>query len=130
MKRLNGSIWGLLMCAGFLLAPSAHADSADIPECSPSDQTCSTSRVPDGVCKRGQCWSCNGDKVVKYSCDRCVTAEEAASDTPVAPAGDPPTCTEEDDGSCTVQRLGTERGIGALFLALGLGAFLLARRRR
>ena len=130
MKRLNGTVGGLLVCASFLLAPSARADSADVEECRSTVPTCSTSRVSDGVCRRGQCWSCNGDKVVTYSCDRCVTAEEAASDTPVAPAGDPPTCTKEDDGSCTVQRLGTEQGIGALFLALGLGAFLVARRRR
>jgi hypothetical protein len=129
MKRLNATIGGLLVCAGFLLAPSAYADSADIEECTFKEQTCSTSRVSDGVCKLGKCWSCNGDKVVTYSCNRCVTAEEAASDTPVAPAGDPPTCSKEDDG-CTVQRLGTEQGIGGLFLALGLGAFLVARRRR
>jgi MYXO-CTERM domain-containing protein len=62
-----------------------------------------------------------------------LTPEEAAAGAPPEPFEPVRSCPiegEEEDSGCTVQRLGTERGIGALFLALGLGAFFVARRRR
>ena len=132
MKRLNGTIWGLLVGVGLLLAPAAHADSADREECTATEVPCMTARVKhDGVCGFGQCWSCDGDKPIAYSCRRCLTPEEAAAGAPPAPFEPAETCSNEDDDSgCTVHQLGTEQGIGVLFLALGLGAFLVARRRR
>ncbi len=36
-------------------------------------------------------------------------------------------CPEEE--GCTIRQVGTERGVAAIFLALGLGALTLARRR-
>lgn len=131
MKRLNVTIWGL-MCAGSLLAPAAHADSANIEECTATGVSCMTTRVPkNGVCGNGRCWSCDGDKPITYPCFRCLTPEEAAGGAPSEPFEPAHTCySEDDDSGCTVQHLGTEQGIGALFLALGLGAFFVARRRR
>lgn len=131
MQRLKRAVGMLSLCAGALSAPNALADSADAPECSIPGKACTTSRVPDGICATGQCWVCDGDKAMTYSCPRCQSAEEiAAAGAPAAPPEAAPKCTEEDDGGCTVHQLGSERGIGALFLAVGLGAFLWGRRRR
>ena len=104
-------------------------------DCTATQVSCANSRVEhDGVCGLGKCWSCDGDNPVTYTCRRCLTPEEAAAagapPGPFQPALSCPIEDDEDDSGCTVQRLGTEQGIGALFLALGLGAFLVARRRR
>jgi MYXO-CTERM domain-containing protein len=131
MKRVKGTIVGLLLCGSALLAPSARADSADAPECNNQGKTCTTSRVTNGICTYGRCWVCEGDKPMTYSCVRCESADEiAAAGAPSPPTEPEPTCSKKDDSGCTVHQLGSERGIGAMFLALGLGAFFWARRRR
>ena len=63
--------------------------------------------------------------------DRTAVTELASAGAPPGPTAIKPDCSdEEDDSGCTVHQLGNERGIGALFLAIGLAAFLLGRRRR
>jgi hypothetical protein len=132
MKRSNGLTLALLLTAGALVAPAAWADSAEIEPCKIVGESCSTAL--HGVCVKSECWSCDHTKALKHSCNRCVSAEEldAAAGAPnTAPATEPPTCSEEkEDGGCTVRQLGTERGIAAVFLAIGLGALGFARRRR
>ena len=131
MNRLKRALGVMIFCAGVLGASRASADSADAPECNNPGKACSTARVPDGICTTGRCWVCDGDRATTYDCPRCQSADEvAAAGAPSAPPEAKPTCSEEDDSGCTVHQIGSERGIGALFLAIGLGAFLLGRRRR
>lgn len=132
MKRLKRTLGCLLLCGSVLVAPSARADSAELHECEIEGETCTTSRVQDGTCTLSRCWFCNGSKAMTYTCPRCLSAEElAAAGAPSGPLNSKPTCSDEDDDSgCTVHQLGNERGVGAVFLAIGLGAFLLGRRRR
>jgi MYXO-CTERM domain-containing protein len=131
VHRMKRTIGVLIWCAGVLGAAHASADSADYPECIDLGKACSTARVSDGTCASGRCWTCDGDRATTYACLRCLSADEvAAAGAPSALPDAKPTCSKEDDSGCTVQQLGSERGIGALFLAIGLGAFLLGRRRR
>ncbi len=115
-----------------MVAPAAQADSADAPECLVVGESCNTAL--HGVCVASECWRCDHTKAIKHSCHLCVTPEtlDAAAGAPNSvPATDAPTCSEEkQDGGCTVRQLGTERGIAAVFLAIGLGALGVARRRR
>lgn len=130
MRRIKRTVGVLSLCAWALAAPNAVADSADAPECSVPGQACGNSRVPNGICATGQCWVCDGEHAMTYSCPRCQSAEEAAAaGAPPAPPEAAPKCSKEDDSGCTVHQLGSERGIGALFLAIGFGAFLWGRRR-
>ncbi len=132
MNRLNGLTLALLVTGSVLVAPAARADSAEAPECVSVGEACSTAL--HGICVKSECWSCDHSKPIKHSCHRCVTPEEldAAAGAPnAAPATEAPTCSEEEeDGGCTVRQLGTERGIAAVFLGIGLGALGFARRRR
>jgi MYXO-CTERM domain-containing protein len=117
-----------LLTAGVLLAPSARADVADFEECDTQGEPCSTTKVTKGTCNDRAQWACSEDgKLSKYSSRRCETDEQLA--TPAEqPLDAKPEC--KDETGCTVKRVGTERGIGALFLAIGLAAFGLSRRRR
>jgi hypothetical protein len=133
MKRVKGMMLALLVCGGALATSSAHADSAPGPVCSEGKACRSSSGKEDGLCEYGPCWICDTDgKAINFPCLRCKDPEElAAAGAPSLPPGPEPTCPkdEDDDGGCTVHQLGSERGIGAIFLAVGLSAFLLARRR-
>lgn len=131
MQRLKRAVGILSLCVCALSAPNAVADSADAPECSIPGRACTTSRVHDGICGSGSCWRCDREHAVTYPCDRCLSADEvAAAGAPPGPPEAAPKCSKEDDSGCTVHELGSERGIGALFLAIGLGAFSWGRRRR
>jgi hypothetical protein len=122
---------GLLLCGSVLWAPRAWADSAELHECDIEGAACKTARVPNGTCTFSRCWFCNGSKAMTYTCPRCLSEEDlAAAGAPSGPINSKPSCSDEDDSGCTVHQLGNERGIGAVFLAIGLGAFLLGRRRR
>jgi len=127
MTRLHTLALGLLT-TGVLLAPAAGADVADFEECDVAGQSCSTAKVPKGTCNDRAHWACSEDgKLSKYSSRRCETDEQFAkpADQPLAAK---PEC--HDETGCTVKQVGTERGIGAVFLAIGLAAFGLSRRRR
>jgi len=129
--RVQGMMWALLLCASALVASEARADSAPGPVCN-EGKACRTAQgQEDGLCEYGPCWVCDDEKVINFPCLRCKPPEEvAAAGAPSLPPDPKPSCTrDEDDGGCTVHQLGSERGIGAVFLAVGLGAFLLARRR-
>lgn len=133
MKRLKRTMGGLLLCGSVLVAPRAWADSAEVQECYAEGVACKTARVPEGTCSFRPCWFCNGSKAMTHTCPRCLSDEElAAAGAPSSPTDSKPTCSDDDDddSGCTVHQLGNERGIGAAFLAIGLGAFLLGRRRR
>jgi hypothetical protein len=133
MKRRNRLTVALLVLGSALVAPGARADVADFAECSVVGEECAA--VSHGICAKTQCWSCDSSKAVKYACHRCVAPDdlEAAGAPNVAPARPIPTCAaapeQKEDGGCTVRQLGTERGIAAVFLAIGLGALGVARRR-
>ena len=130
-KAWNGLGVALLVLGSTLVARGARADSADFGECSTVGDPCTA--VSHGICAKTQCWSCDSTKPVKYDCRRCVAPEdlEAAGAPNVAPVRPTPTCSaqKDDDGGCTVRQLGTERGIAVVFLAIGLGALGVARRR-
>ncbi|HEX2872023.1 MAG TPA: hypothetical protein VHP33_12220 [Polyangiaceae bacterium] len=48
----------------------------------------------------------------------------------LAPAAHADVAERRDERDCGIRQVGTERGIGALFLLIGLAAFGWSRRRR
>lgn len=127
MTRLHGLALGLV-AAGSLFASGARADVADLEECDTVGEPCSTARVQRGTCNDRAQWSCGEDgKLGKYFSRRCESDETFAKPAD-QPLSEKPKC--EDETGCSVRQVGTERGIGALFLALGLAAFGWSRRRR
>jgi MYXO-CTERM domain-containing protein len=127
MKRLH--TWAFALVAGVsLFAPAARADVADLEECDTPGEPCSTARVQKGTCNDRAQWSCSEDgKLSKYTSRHCETDEVFAQPAD-QPLGEKPDC--KDTTGCSVRQVGTERGIGALFLVIGLGAFGWSRRRR
>ena len=143
MSDMNGMIKGVFgwMCAASLLLTSAAwADVAPPDVCQTENAVCHNAGDTydkDGVCIKTTCSRGGPQGTTTYDCLKCQAAPASGSaGAPAAPtsgtAGSPTapaSGTPKKDG-CSVGVLGSEKGIAAFMLGLGLVALGISRRRR
>jgi hypothetical protein len=134
MNGLMKGVAGLMCAACLFVASAARADIPPPDACQAENAACDNAgerHDKDGVCKKATCTkgSASG-QITSYDCFKCEA-------TPVLGSAGTSTTTEtdelKDDGGCSVGSLGkfgTEKGVAALMLGLGMVALGISRRRR
>jgi len=140
MNGMIKGVFGWMFAASLLLTSAAWADVAPPDICQTENAVCHNagdSYDKDGVCIKTTCSRGGPQGTTTYDCLKCQVAPASGTaggpaapasgtaGTPAAPASEPP----KKDG-CSVGVLGTEKGIAAFMLGLGLVALGISRRRR
>ena len=129
MNRTIKTSLGLWAAACLFAATPARADVPPPDVCQTENAVCHNAGDhydQDGVCTASTCQkgSASG-QVTTYDCLLCKPKAMGAAGSSEVPNDEP-----KDDGGCSVRTLGTEKGIAALMLGLGVLALGISRRRR